>query len=385
MENIFDCSDCLSCRKAAAEKAFEDARKVQEEASKEPKILFKQLVQTDISEKSYICIKCGLETRTRQKNRWHNAVVHGYVGKPGSNFHSYEKKYFEQKGSYGTGVKIECRVCEFTTIFRNEILQHIAIAHNTDKEIPLTEREKKQQYRVFLAKRLDAIFQCLKCDFSAKTKTLIKKHIFKLHSNTNQVVEESKSQSDFTINKKPKERKAPGRANNYQCPICEIQSKTKKVVKQHLLQIHGLNEKLECRKCDFTSTFAAELKKHMSVHKTKLLKCGICENFSGRKSVLGIHSRKSLLTCKKCEYKTHLRVELKAHKRKLHFQLACKVCNKGFKKVRLFDDHRLSNHTVKEEPAALSKKPKTVKQKVLPRKKNSRKSKILEQSKVKED
>ena len=401
MDNIFDCSDCLKCRKAAAEKAFEDARKVQEEASKEPKILFKQLIKTDISEKSYICIKCGFETRTRPKIRWHNVVVHGYIGKGGSKFRTYEKKYFEQKEEHGSALVIECRVCEFTTIFRNEMTQHIKIDHNS----------------------------------------------YEGSSVTNVLVGECNSQIDLTFENKTQKIKASGTAKIYECPKCEITSKTKKGVKQHLMQVHGLNEKLECQKCDFTSIVAVELKKHRLVHKTNLFECDICENFRGRKDVLGIHSRKKLLQCKKCAYKTHLRVELKAHKKKQHslvcqkcdftsldaaelknhrlvhntnlfkcdicedflgsknalgihsrkkllqckkcdykthlrvelnshkkkqhYQLACKACNKGFKKVTLFDNHNLRHHNAKEELVAGKENHKTLQLKSLQRKENS--------------
>lgn len=101
------------------------------------------------------------------------------------------------------------------------------------------------------------------------------------------------------------------------CCFCQKSYSTRRVLKIHLEKIHCRKNKMDCDHCPKFFFTRNDILKHIKVHKTKVLVCGVCD------------------------YKTANKRRLESHKRTHAVKTECPVCKKHF---ALLENHIQSVH-----------------------------------------
>ena len=333
MENIFDCSDCLSCIKSAAAKEREDNSKRVLDDKEESKTELKRkelakqfLVGNEFrcenprtEGERFICRTCDFKTRARLKVKWHVLNQHGDEKNK-----SPRPKFFKYSPSHLKGSQYyECGECDHTSDVYSGIKRHIALEHANAEALPL--------YTMLRANKNQNIkkeFRCNKCKYSSKAKRTIVKHVechnpATKHLATMQKVtgEKNKNCNDcgfaadsgdtlkihkatvhaghlsLSISDQGKEyivlraNKRLDIAKRYCCTKCSYSAKTKLMMKKHIENHRGDGERtLTCKKCDFSTRQLGEHRTHRQLH---------------------FYEKR----CPKCDFKTNLPEEYRNHRK----------------------------------------------------------------------
>merc|ERR1719342_2054913 len=131
-------------------------------------------------------------------------------------------------------------------------------------------------------------FKCIQCNYKAKQKSLLKRHVKTQHEGI-----------------------------KYPCQLCDHQATTTDSLQQHIKSIHqGVN--YQCQLCDYKVNSPSNLRKHVqSKHEGVNYQCQICvykasDQSNLKKHVLAQHEGIKYC-CKQCDYQTNYRHLLKNH------------------------------------------------------------------------
>ena len=306
--NVFDCSDCDSCKKAAIEIKIDKESNTRDEDVKQSDEPY-TIIKTKFS-KYYICTDCGAKTVTKQKIRWHGLMFHGYFKGDNIINPKYGIYFVPKKRKRG----FECALCEETAMLKSYIEFHIAVAHKDTQKTVLTKIYEQRQFRTFRGRKsfkLPSIYLCVQCEVKVNKKSNMKNHLKQVHG---YIMEEN---HDIT------------------CEICGYKTMASILGYTHHkkhLETH-LNTPRKCNQCDFSSIHKKYLSDHMRIHKRKKWKCSVCQDFCGTsRKELNKHKKKKVKPCKVCNFKTHMRDELSTHK---------KMCIKKCKAKRKLQQNNL--------------------------------------------
>ena len=336
--NVFDCSDCDSCKKAATEIKINKESKTEDEDVKQSDELY-TIIKTKHS-KHYICTDCGAKTVTKQKIKWHGLTFHGYFKGYNIINPKYGMYFVPKKKKRGILKQLfECALCEETAMLKSYIEFHIAVAHKDTKKTVLIKIDEQRQFQTFIGRKsfkLPSIYLCVQCIFKVNKKLDMKNHLKQVHG---YIMEEN---HDIT------------------CEICGYQTMANRLGythhKEHL-ETH-LNTPRKCNLCDFSSIHKKYLSGHMRIHKRRKWKCNVCQDFCGNnRKELNKHKKKKIQQCKVCHFKTHMKDEFLTHKkmciktckarRKLqHNNLVCGICEMVCRGNVSLLRHQTKQHTV---------------------------------------
>ncbi|XP_063369817.1 zinc finger protein 729-like [Cydia amplana] len=133
-----------------------------------------------------------------------------------------------------------------------------------------------------------ARYQCHHCGRTSPKKTLLTKHIEKMHS-----------------------------GNTYKCGFCHYNFKYKSALREHEMT-HTGEKPYQCSYCDYKTRINSNLKSHLRIHTgEKPFKCDKCVYKCTRKSVLKrhmmTHTGEKPYECKYCDYKCSDQTNMKTH------------------------------------------------------------------------
>ena len=92
---------------------------------------------------------------------------------------------YHQRAKHNKGEKVQCTLCDYQTVYKSYLTVHIKHVH--EKKIRYQCNEcgdsfvHKSSYNVHQLTHTDITFPCKLCDFKAKYKTYIKKHMNDVH------------------------------------------------------------------------------------------------------------------------------------------------------------------------------------------------------------
>ncbi|KAL7634426.1 UNVERIFIED_CONTAM: hypothetical protein RMT77_014803 [Armadillidium vulgare] len=166
-------------------------------------------------------------------------------------------------------------------------------------------------------------FSCRFCNFSFKSKDMLKSHL-KTHEK-----------------------------RKFKCVHCSYEGNSKALLKKHLL-IHSNVKLFKCSECSYESNFKGDLKRHMSVHgNVKLFKCSHCSyEYNHRGSLkrhMLIHGNVKLFKCSECSYGCNDKTNLKRHM-SIHGNVnlfKCSKCSYECNYKSSLKNHLLSHENVK--------------------------------------
>ena len=195
MNNIFDCSDCLACRKIAAEKPRQGTLDIAETLLGEvietvlgnTKQFYKYLFNT-INNRSkldrFLCKVCEFRSRTRHKMLWHGLNIHG--------FYTQEKKKLKRETHFSMysnrkhknlteNTLFECKYCEETYELKIDMIKHIETKHeifNSHQPRNTTEITVKTENKPLNKFQSQT---CIQCGLNISTRKQMKAHIKQEH------------------------------------------------------------------------------------------------------------------------------------------------------------------------------------------------------------
>ena len=201
--------------------------------------------------------------------------------------------------------KLSCNICNQQILRRGTLIEHIK-AHSSVRS-----------------------FKCASCDETFVTKTDLRKHINKIHS------------EDVTIPKKVIENTTMDK-KMIECDLCQEKYSTYPAFDKHNLDVH--NRKPFCPICKKTVSLRRDMKKHIEVQhaNNKPFKCGDCgEEFTAKRPLM-IHQNLvhelnlnvenltvKRFDCQTCQIKFPSLEKLDAHNWEVHKKkLSCNICNK---------------------------------------------------------
>ncbi|CAH1983466.1 unnamed protein product [Acanthoscelides obtectus] len=281
-----------------------------------------------------MCTKCDASFTTKLRLDNHVLKEHpGFTASVSSKIH--ECIHCEYKTTYGrdlaghmmkhTGTEHTCTRCDATFTkklsLENHILQkHPELAASVSSKIhECTRCEYKTTYKNYLAvhmmKHTGAKLTCTKCDAPFIKKITLDDHILQKHP----------------------EMIASVSRKIYECTRCEYKSTEARHLARHLMKHTGA--KLSCTKCDATFILQRSLEHHVlrkhpeftSSVSSKLHECTQCEYKTIHAPYLANHIIKhtgSKLTCTKCDASFASKQSLHNHILQKHPELAASVSSK---------------------------------------------------------
>ena len=228
MENIFDCSDCLACQKAAAGKPRQKILDIAETLLGEvletvlgnTKVFYKYLFNT-ISNRNKLdrfqCKICEFISRTRQKMLWHGLSIHGFYTQEKNELKSetHFSMFSNRRNKNLTqNTMFECKYCEKTYALKINMINHIETKHKNStsqqqrETTDISVTTKNKPFHTFQSHR------CIQCDLNMSTINQMKVHIKQEHGGKMR--------------------------NTTYCKVCSIQYHHKKRFKNHKCVIKKL-------------------------------------------------------------------------------------------------------------------------------------------------
>ncbi|XP_063542342.1 zinc finger protein 782-like isoform X2 [Cydia strobilella] len=175
------------------------------------------------------------------------------------------------------------------------------------------------------SKTSTARYQCHDCGRTSTNKTLLKKHIKKMHT-----------------------------GNTHKCGFCHYNFKHKYALREHEMT-HTGEKPFQCSYCDYKTRINSNLKSHIRIHTgEKPFKCDKCVYKCTRKSVLKrhmmTHTGEKPYECRYCDYKCNDQTNMKTHEMghtgEKPFQ--CKYCDYKCRRKNDLNSHQ-RRHT-REKP-----------------------------------
>ncbi|XP_020289942.1 zinc finger protein 62-like [Pseudomyrmex gracilis] len=138
----------------------------------------------------------------------------------------------------------------------------------------------------------------------------------------------------------------------YQCQVCDAVFENKSILSKHYNTCHKHNDTFLCTKCDYTTGYLGNLKKHTSIHLNdssshSFYTCKVCDAVFENKSILSKHYHSShkhnnTFLCTKCDFTTKNLYNLKVHT-SIHLNdslYTCGICDKDFSTLQEFQNHQ---------------------------------------------
>ena len=171
------------------------------------------------------------------------------------------------------------------------------------------------------SKNPETLFSCMNCDYDAKSKIELSKHIEEFHS------------------------------RKYTCNKCDFTSSKSVDVKEHKLKTHPI-ALLKCDECDMETQHSNQLAKHKrTIHRNSGYRCDTCSyralhlnDLERHQKTMHEHEVITMNTCNSCSYQAIHEKDLGRHQKTMHGTgYNCAKCE--YKADSLF---KLNTHTMEE-------------------------------------
>ena len=352
------------------------------------------------------CKKCSIYFTKQGHYKQHMKTVHGVKT---MHICSICNKNFEMKGALEKhmatvhkGQKpFKCNLCDYASAFNSNLKNHYVKNHTESVhegkfENKCSECVYSAETKTLLLKHIRKVhgvimpYDCAYCDYRGATLEWLQKHCDLVHegknptdpngatvyNENNPVKKCSHCEKVFLKEDRLKEhiQLVHEGKNPYQCTICDVEFKYLQSLQGHMKSIHdGITYK--CSICDMCFTQTGTLYHHMKVvhDKEKHFSCYECGSKFGSKSNLDIHFRRfhkdqlmkesnstqlleSDYSCSKCGKSFPSRKELQQHGETVHDKKKPYKC--PLCELRFYQNITLQKHI---SSAHLSKKDKNVK------------------------
>ena len=228
----------------------------------------------------------------------------------------------DQDEDYSCPTGVTDIVTEDQEIFKDSFSQDDFIEEESEEKTEaLDVRLKTLEYKEKMKKVTDGNrtrFICLLCDSEYKKEMSARSHIESKHFGLKYPCKECNmvlvSISSYAFHQSEKHRRDP--LVMKECDYCDYSTQDKKCLERHISRTH-LNEKVECEKCH--KKYKKEnLKEHLKlVHGPKTECCDVCSQFVS---------------------------DIKIHKRKIHKEKICQICNMSLSGERSYSIHNTKFH-----------------------------------------
>ena len=213
-------------------------------------------------------------------------------------------------------VRYECSQCDYKNYHKHILKYHVGKNHKFGVKIIKIGEDPNKKCQNSDLKRERGKIKCTKCDSIFQNHKLRLIHFKETH---------------------------PGE-NIYQCNHCDYGSNYLPNLNDHVNSLHE-KKKLECDKCDFTTTWNQSFHLHMrrdhdfhlknSKHNTygETLLCDNCAFTTNSQAKFEIHKSQAhnqkKFQCEKCDHRTSYKSNLKLHMKEIHSEiiLSCDQCD----------------------------------------------------------
>ncbi|CAH1977996.1 unnamed protein product [Acanthoscelides obtectus] len=274
-----------------------------------------------------------------------------------------------------TGAKLNCTKCDASFATKHTLNNHILQKHPeftagvSCKVQECSHCEYKTTESRYLARHMmrhtKARLTCAKCDASFTTKQVLDNHVIQNHpeftaSVSRKIHECTYCEYKTTYSQSLTRHMMEHTGVKFTCEKCDASFKSKKTLDNHILQKHpeftdSVSRKIhECTHCEYKTTRAYSLAKHIMKHTGAKFVCIKCDaSFKSTKSldnhVLQRHpeftapmSRK-IHKCTHCEFKSTYAQSLSRHIVK-HIGAKCTNCDASFISRKSLVNHILQKH-----------------------------------------
>ncbi|XP_020296950.1 zinc finger protein 728-like [Pseudomyrmex gracilis] len=130
----------------------------------------------------------------------------------------------------------------------------------------------------------------------------------------------------------------------YQCKVCDAVFQDKSMLSAHYHSSHKHNNTFLCTKCDFTTGYLGNLKKHSSIHLNDMYYCVICRNHFHTFRELTDHENvhkcmmSNIYPCNICANTFPSFNDLRIHR------IICQFCSHSFYTCWICDKHFYTQH-----------------------------------------
>lgn len=192
----------------------------------------------------------------------------------------------EQAVVKGADDKFHCPKCDFASTYKHNILRHLA-SKNTHPAVQSEEKVQQESNLTMMdesrasgdssmvdeaatkEESMDADEvakeQCEECDFSTVHKKNLRRHVQRVHTSKEQIIEPMVAVADVKQEKFVEEEVDEGKEDSgiltYTCDKCETTSRNKWDMSRHILRVHK-EMKYLCDICDFKSSKTSRLREH---------------------------------------------------------------------------------------------------------------------------
>nr|CAI5823100.1 unnamed protein product [Callosobruchus analis] len=246
----------------------------------------------------------------------------------------------------------ECTDCDYKSTNKSNFEQHRAVHNNTVYKVrkckycdakfnckPSLLGHILKQHPEFIEAGFYKVHECKNCHYKSAYNRDLKRHISRVHPD------------------------AISEPIKYDCKQCHKIYTRKITFDDHIVKKHPehialvSSDVLECRRCDYKTTYKRYLHKHKLKHPS-VNKCAHCKAVYMSKKLLDAHIlskhpefvtsvSSKILKCTSCDYKTTHEAYLSKHKKCMHSAEAlptCTHCNTKFKTKTTLFNHIVQNH-----------------------------------------
>ena len=313
-----------------------------------------------------------------------------------SNSESNLTKHFLKHGKKRkVGIKspLSCEDCPFETYNKGSFEKHSIVFKHSEVAVcetkfvkeyacplcPYKSRSERGRLNNHMPLHLDARpFQCCQCEYKAKTKTGLRGHTRKKHTNYKTVrkhpcrICERRYRTGSELNKHLKcHLKYPTKVypklgepkqDRYLCDKCPFKAKHMSGIVAHRHK-HSDERPFPCEFCDRRFKIRRTLNDHLARHNRdnleKIYKCSSCKRaYAFRKDWMAHEKNHELrktkrFACTLCEYKASLPEGLAGHMRNMHSDerpYKCDMCPYAFKVNKTLKNHKKYIHEKLKRP-----------------------------------
>ena len=252
-----------------------------------------------ITEKS--CDKCSLKD---------NAEHHG-------------KEQIDKEHTLGKGHN--CNECEYEVSSINQLVKHIIKNHSADTFKTL---------------------QCIKCGCQYNSNTQITEHTKSEHEK-----EQNYESSTCSLKRDNKSQPKDTKDDENRCYKCSFRGIDENDLRNHLANIHVIEEEHNCSQCGFQGTSKMEIKNH--IIKKHMINCTQCDFYCDNMKVFEahkqwIHGKQDTFRCRICGENFESKPNLMKHRKAEHIKTVA-YCKKKASGECFFSDTCWWNHDTQLE------------------------------------